>query len=300
MGDNDINGIKRYSKGFVILNYNDFQTTISLVKRIIEDGISDVICIVDNNSSDDSYKKLLEIQNQGNIVIIHSEENKGYASGNNIGCKYLKEHFQIDIVFIANPDVEFTADTVEGITKTFIQNPDYAILTPIMLDSDGTVSNRPFIKIPTFWQDLLLCFYSYNRLFEKTHNYQVDYSENLMEIEAAPGSFFAIRMNVLEDIGFFDEGTFLFYEEMCLASKIKKFNCNLKIGLMTTDNYIHHHSVSIKKNISYMNTYNIYMKSKFYFEQKYHNISKVKQIFLKIAICLSCLEERCFLKIKNK
>lgn len=44
--------------GCVVLNYNDSKTTIELINRIEKMTSIDVIVIVDNNSTDDSFSVL--------------------------------------------------------------------------------------------------------------------------------------------------------------------------------------------------------------------------------------------------
>ena len=48
--------------GCVVLNYNDSKTTIELINRIGKMTPIDVIVIVDNNSTDDSFSVLKHIK----------------------------------------------------------------------------------------------------------------------------------------------------------------------------------------------------------------------------------------------
>jgi len=290
---------KMLQKGFVILNYNDCNTTAALIRHMRSSGITDAICVVDNCSKDESYDRLIQLDFE-NCVVLRSEENRGYAAGNNIGCRYLIDTGKADIVFIANPDIEFSKETVDKIVSLFAQNDDYAILTPLMYKPDGSVSDRPFIRLPSYFQDLMLCFYFYNRIYEKKYAYSVEQTAGIIDVDAAPGSFFAIRAEALKQVDYLDEGTFLYYEEMILAMKMRNCSRRWKIGLVPSLDYIHHHSVSIRNSLSVMNSYKIYMNSKMYFEKKYHRIGIVKQKLLRIAIMISCAEEWGILHICGK
>ena len=75
----------------VILNYNDSETTLSLINKIKTYEILDYIVIVDNQSSDNSLEKLRKIQTS-KIIVICSEKNGGYGYGNNYGIWYIKEN----------------------------------------------------------------------------------------------------------------------------------------------------------------------------------------------------------------
>ena len=70
---------------FVVLNYNDADTTIKLVDSlcdwdVIEDKIQ--VIIVDNKSQDDSYEKLVDyFKYQETVDVLLTEKNGGYSSG---------------------------------------------------------------------------------------------------------------------------------------------------------------------------------------------------------------------------
>ena len=73
--------------GIVILNYNDSENTMLMLDDIKNYKILSAIIVVDNHSTDDSFKKLKKYENS-KIKIIEAPENKGYAAGNNFGIKY--------------------------------------------------------------------------------------------------------------------------------------------------------------------------------------------------------------------
>lgn len=287
------------TKGFVILNYNDFESTSTLLEKIRMEKIEDKICVVDNSSNDDSYEKLSKYKSD-NCYIIRNEVNNGYSAGNNLGCRFLIDKFHTDIIIVANPDVAFSKETVEHICSQFEKDSRYAILAPVVKRKENEKNYRPYIYLTSFFEDLMLCFYLYNRYYEKKHIYTIDETKEILDVDAVLGSFFAVRASVLEQINYLDEGTFLFYEEMILSMRISNLNNRLRIGLLTNEEYVHNHSVSIRKNVSVMKTYRIYMDSKKYYEKEYHHIGIIKQILLFIATVISCFEKRVYLFIQTK
>lgn len=64
--------------GCVVLNYNDSKTTIELINRIGKMTSIDVIVIVDNNSTDDSFSVLKQYASE-KIHVIQSDKNGGYG-----------------------------------------------------------------------------------------------------------------------------------------------------------------------------------------------------------------------------
>ena len=84
--------------GIVILNYNDSNTTAEIINRIKNYNVLDLIVVVDNKSTDDSYTLLKEYENE-KIKVIQADSNNGYGAGNNIGARYLVENMLIILLF---------------------------------------------------------------------------------------------------------------------------------------------------------------------------------------------------------
>ena len=96
--------------GIVILNYNDYERTIECANHIIHYSSIAYIVIVDNGSSNQSFKQISDFSNlikSPKLKIIKSDVNGGYASGNNIGINYLLNNTDSDIIGIVNPDIFF-------------------------------------------------------------------------------------------------------------------------------------------------------------------------------------------------
>ena len=62
--------------GLVVLNYNDYKTTIKLIKMIKDYKSIDLIVIVDNCSTDKSYKKINEYKEK--IELLKAEIDRLY------------------------------------------------------------------------------------------------------------------------------------------------------------------------------------------------------------------------------
>ena len=264
----------------VILNYNDYDTTLNMLKQIKDYKSLDRILIVDNHSIDDSFNKLKKFETD-KIKVIETSENKGYASGNNYGLKYL-ENEDIDYVFISNPDVLINEEVIEKL-KHDLDEDDITLVAPLVLEH-GEYSRG--WKLPKFKEDLI----SNINYFGKKSKEMLSYSDNyykkeLVNVDAVHGCFFAIKFDKFKEIGYFDDKTFLYYEENILGKKLK--NHGYKSFIDTSVFVKHNLSVSVDKSFNSLKKYKILKSSQRYYEKEYNNLNFIGIFILKITYYIS-------------
>ncbi|MCM1263708.1 MAG: glycosyltransferase family 2 protein [Butyrivibrio sp.] len=276
--------------GIVILNYNDSETAEALCKSIHSYKTIDKIVVVDNNSSDNSYEKLLQLQTLG-IDIIKCDRNGGYSYGNNYGAKYLVRQYQVDIIFISNPDVEFTERFVERISSVLVSG-DVKAASGIMMNNNGQIDVHS-LKANSYLHDLL----SATLIMKKLCPVSKDIINNgeCIDTEILPGSLFAIAADAWIEIGGFDEGVFLYYEEAILGKRLKEKGYTLK--LVTSEQFTHHHSVSINKSVNRLNRVKQIYKSALYYWRTYGNVGKFKIILMKVVFAYGILMRKIVFKV---
>lgn len=252
--------------GIVILNYNDFESTYNMLNKIKDYKELDLIVIVDNNSSDNSYSKLKEIENT-KIKVIKTDRNLGYAYGNNYGLKYLQDK-DIDYVIISNPDVIVSENTIKELKKDLTRS-DITLVAPKVLE--GNTYSKGW-KLPKFKEELVSNMTYFHKYSQKMLSYSSDYyNKDLVEVEVVHGCFFMIKYQEFKNINFFDPNTFLYYEENILGKKLK--NNNLKTFIDTRLEVKHMLSVSVNKSINSIKKYKILKQSQFYYEKQYNKLN---------------------------
>lgn len=280
--------------GIVVLNYNDYTTTLKLINRVKFYDNLNYIVVVDNHSSDDSYEMLKE-NNDNTWTLLSSSENKGYAAGNNIGIKYLMDNFNVDIIGIVNPDVIFSNDFIDEIKYSFENNPGYSVITGLQLKPDGSISKR------AFWQDLnlkrLLISNSVilSRIFNPSFRYissKLKEDRNIINVPVVEGCCFFINAVDMKKIGYLDENTFLFCEEDILAKRIHLIG--KKIGINKNIKFVHAHSTTIRKVLSQLKMIRIGLQSKRYLMKAYISNKNIYNIFFDIS-CVICVLEYIFI-----
>ena len=270
--------------GIIILNYNDYKTTTDMINQIKDYKVLNNIIIVDNNSSDDSYNKLKKYEND-KIKVIKTDINKGYAHGNNYGIKYLNDNYKIDNIIISNPDIIVGEDVIETLVTDLKENSNISMIAPIIKQHNEVLRGW---KLPKYKNELLSNINYVQRFAKKKMLYDDDhYKGNLSKVDVLSGCFFVIKNDVFKEINYFDEGTFLYYEENIIASKLKKLNKEAYID--NTVSIIHNESVSVNKNINSIKKYKILKNSQRYYVKNYLNTNIIGRIFLRFIYYISLL-----------
>lgn len=229
--------------GVVILNFNSKKLSVELAEKISVFKSIKSIVVVDNNSND-LFQSDDFLSNK--IHFIQSESNKGYASGNNIGLRYLIEQHNCEIVFIANPDVDFTNETISAIVNAFESDDKLAICSSLRYGLEGEKIHQYF-KFQTFKDAVANCFFMGRRIINKNKVInqvnRVRYSTSkIIFVDAVPGAFFAMSSSFLKKINYLYEGTFLYYEEYFIGQSAKMLGYNA--GIINETIYYHNHKLN--------------------------------------------------------
>ena len=281
--------------GIVIVNYNDYESTIALINNIKDYKNINKIVVVDNSSTDDSYSKLSKLDIK-KLKVIKSNKNNGYSSAINIGSKYLIDLYKECYIIVSNSDIIIKDEKeVDKILKGFNKS-NIGVVAPNIIEK-GTL-NRGW-KLPSPIIDSLLNIIFIHRYLRKIFiNYNnKHYLKEFSKVEAVSGCFFIIDSIVLKKIDYLDENVFLYYEENILGNKLKKKKYNLLISNYAS--VIHNHSVSIDKSVNKINKYKILKKSQYYYHITYNKANIIERFLLKITNNLSMIILYIVYKIKE-
>lgn len=278
--------------GIVIINYNDYKTTIELLNNIKNYKCLDSIVVVDNHSTDNSIKYLKEYENK-KISVLEASENKGYASGLNIGAKYLNEKYKKCNIIFSNSDIIISKE--EDLKKLSDDiNDSIAVVGPTIVENRKL--NRGW-KMPTIKEEIKFNLPLISRKYRKDNLYKDDYYQgDISKVGVVSGCIFCVSGEALKKVDYFDEATFLYYEEQILAKKLEKINLYEAVDNNVV--VIHNHSVTIDKNVNKINKYKILKTSQEYFVKEYLNATdnELKKLNFTKNLSLFLLYIRCFFK----
>lgn len=280
--------------GVVIVNYNDSINGLHLFESLRSNDLVSEIVIVDNNSKDE-YKNELMSYHDEKLHIIFNSVNKGYSAALNDGAKYLiKKYGDINILF-SNTDIKIQNNLIVNHLSSLI-NDDVSTCM-VKVKEDG-IFNYGW-KITSSFVDLICNIPLINKAYKKKFLYYSSsyfVGREFQYVDVIYGAFFMINASILESIGYFDENTFLYFEENILAVKLK--NISKKSVVLLTDQVIHAHNKTIGSNVSRLNKYKIYKKSQFYYEKKYNSANLIEMFFFKFFyyLRLPLLKISCLIK----
>lgn len=271
----------------VILNYRDHVRTIKLATRVEKFDAVDHIVIVDNNSQDGSYEELIKHRSE-KIVVIKSETNGGFAAGNNIGGRYAVEHYNPEYVFFANPDTIFEEANVQKCMEVLKNNPTYGLVSTRMVGPDNKEQQASY-KYATYRSLLKGLFWSQRKKWYKMLQNNLSapvYDAELMEVDYIRGSFMFFRAKALKEADYFDDHTFLYFEEPIVCFRIN--SKGYKVGVITDTTYIHDHiEADTNKNAKSIKRYN---DSMYYFCKQYLKINLLQSIVMRASMVFSGIE----------
>ena len=261
--------------GYLIINYNDYENTIKLINNIKDYKILDEIVVVDNKSTDSSKEKLSSIKD---ITLICNDKNEGFAKAINIGCKYLINKYKDMYIFISNTDIEIKKESdLKELVNSF--KKDIAIVGPTIKEPSCLVRGW---KLTSVKDDILLNIPLINRIYRNKKISYPDshYNSNISYVDMVKGCFFCIDSKALVSVNYYDENTFLYFEENIMAKKLKVRGYKTIINNEVVVN--HNHEAAISKNVNNINKYKITKDSFMYYEKNYNDASKFQLFILKI------------------
>jgi GT2 family glycosyltransferase len=217
----------------ITVNLNQPKVTEELLRSIPATYTSLEIIVVDNGSKAD-----IPIDWQlkyPEVKFIRSEQNLGFAGGNNLGIKQA----QGDYLFFVNNDTEFTPDLVKQLVDAMDSNPVIGMISPKI----KYFSDKSLIQYAGYTPlNYYTCRNNCIGLREKDNG---QYDHITAPTAYCHGAAMMVRKDAIEKAGPMNENFFLYYEEVDWAEHIKRVGYQAWI---CTDALIYHkESVSVGK-----------------------------------------------------
>ncbi len=231
------------------------------------------LIIVDNDSQDDSIKKIKEVieeKKYNNVVVLENDKNGGFGFGCNKGAEVAKGEL---IVFLNN-DTKVQDKGITKMGKYMTDHHEVNILGGQLTNADGS----PQASVGSFYTLgnailLLLGFQKYG-LLDKS-------PKTISEVDWVKGGLLMIRKDDFEKLHGFDEKIFMYTEDMELCYRARKKNMN--IYFYPNVEIIHAEHGSTNKTFAIVNIY----KNLLYFYKKHRSYGEY--LILKIILLFKAM-----------
>lgn len=273
----------------IIVNYKSESKTIHFVlEELSKCKIPKIIVIVNNKATEISNACLaselrakivyssnlskLDNKKKYSCFIISSEENLGFARGNNLGVEFATKHFDVSYVLFSNNDIRLLSENIiEKLIEKYDNDKNIGMIGPKIVGPHGELQN-PYIFLP-FWEEMFL------RRLRRMFRLKPHQKYNFVREEAKEGfyyrlmgSFFLMSHVDFLACGKMDDNTFLYGEELILTEKLKAINKGCYY--LPSVQILHEHNETIGKFLD-SSTASAHMSSSlYYYFSKYHNIKK--------------------------
>ena len=215
----------------IITSFKSEKKILNCIKSLGDD----LKIIVIENSNDERLKNKLETK-YTNLKCILSNNNLGYAKGNNLGLSMVDTKYAL----IINPDAEVDNQAINNFFLTAKNKPDFAIIAPFIQE---TRKSEPSEKE----------------------------NKGVYEVKSVKGFAMFLNLDQFKDIGFFDENFFIYFEEIDLCKRIvqkkKKIFLDTNIRIKHAGGTSHEDSINYEMEKS-RNWH--WMWSSFYFHKKHY------------------------------
>lgn len=288
--------------GLVVLNYNDWQRTVSLVKLVISFGRFSRIVIV-NNKGDSSdvagLSNFAETERFPGLQILFLETNYGYCSGSNAGLRFLLQERKCQHIYLVNSDIFFEEKSILECDAFLRDHPDFGAVAPLMKTLNGNVDNN-WGLFPTYSDGVHSLFFFGEKRFSKK---QYQDSARLIqlpffEVPWIRSSFIAFDVEALGKTSLFDERFFLYCGEYTLFSSLHEQG--YRSAIISSSSYVHDHHENHRLK-SLHNRKKSSIRSMYDYLRFYLNIKWPKKIWFRIASFFALLEYDClYLRLNFK
>ena len=189
-----------YKLSIITINYNGLKDTCELIDSIPFNNDLEVI-VVDNASEKDEASYIFEKYPQ--VKVIRSQQNLGFAGGNNLGIKASKGKY----ILLINNDTYFKEYNIDALIKRLEASDRIGMVCP---------------KLRFSWGNNPIQYAGYTALSSITvRNQSIGFGEEdhgqydtAHPTPYAHGAAMLIKREALEKVGLMPECFFLYYEEL--------------------------------------------------------------------------------------
>ncbi|MEE8239731.1 MAG: glycosyltransferase family 2 protein, partial [Nitrospirales bacterium] len=199
------------------------------------------VIVVDNGSSDGT--QTLVATQFPDVRLIQNEENVGYGRATNIGVKASRGQF----LLVLNGDCELAPGALTTMIEVLDREPSLAGVFCRLLNTDGSLQPSVHRSLPSPWSlfgELLFLSTMRHALYRRPalHRWLLPWTikahRHPHDVAWGGGACMVVRREAFEAVGGFDEGFFMYCEDMDICKRICALGFRLRY--LPGPSVIHH------------------------------------------------------------
>jgi GT2 family glycosyltransferase len=202
------------------------------------------VIVVDNASHDGSVAM---VQAEFPAVrLLANPTNRGFSGGNNDGIRLAQGR----TLLLLNPDTEMQPGSLAALLATLDAAPQVGMVGPRLLNPDGSVqpSRRRFPTLATAWlESTPLQPHLPNHPLLRRYYVADQPDDQAQDVDWITGACMLVRRDVIRQVGGFDEGYFMYSEELDVCRRIKA--AGWRIVYQPAAVVVHHESRSADQDV---------------------------------------------------
>jgi GT2 family glycosyltransferase len=200
----------------IVVSFNTRGLVLDCLASVFETikDISFEVWLVDNNSTDGTVGAVRKAY--PDVAIIENEENLGFAAANNQALRQMNGRYAL----LLNSDTVLTKGAVRELYEFMEHTPEAGMACGQLLNQDGSKQNSiaSFPSLLTLLaNETALRILMPDRFPSKRRDYA-----SPIEVDSGIGACLMVRKEAIDDVGFFDERYFFFFEETDWAYRMKR------------------------------------------------------------------------------
>lgn len=273
--------------GILIINYKKYDLTVQCIDSVIK-TVPDLpyrIYVLENGSQNESAEKLqAALQRLDQVMLILSDENLGYARGNNLLLEKAQQD-GCDTVVISNNDILFHPGAIERLLQD-LKEQKCLLAAPKLYNIAGHEQYSIKTHAYSFMNYLKYETYLRNFVSKDALKQAFKIPREPMPVYWATGAVFAADMDKFRRLGYFDPYTFLYFEEYILAQKAKLAGEIIFFDPRAA--VTHHHGASTGGNANLFTRLENF-KSEMYFLSRFWHYGYGRLLTVRLVRCLEVL-----------
>ena len=226
----------------VVLNHNSGALLADCLDSLFADDLPRTEVIVpDNASTDDSLERAVARWGP-RLRVLHNGDNRGFSWGNNKGIEVSRGEY----ICLLNPDTIIHRGAFGELLRFMDAHPRAGCAGPKVLNRDGSFQLSAKRSIPSPFDAISRALWL-SRIFPHSRRlarYNVTYLDPdvTQQVDASTGCCMLIRSTALEQVGPFDEGYFIYCEDVDWFLRARR--AGWEVWYVASALIEHHHAYS--------------------------------------------------------